>query len=659
MNSSLTIKKKTNSFFSFFKLIILPLRDNFTSNNSFVFLRNELFERVTCRHNGEGLYSFEKSIGLRAKISFDNGSYIYCVDEPQYSYSDVNRVLSKLIGRLNEKTHTSFDIHNALDPRTIDDYIEAKILTGLGKIYPLILDPNIEEIALNRPSDNVFINHKSLGLWIKTNIRIEEPEASRLALSMSDLASRPLSIANPVMEGSSKLGLRFAVTLGDGVTPRGTSFVIRKTPSQPLSIPELIKSNFITPLQASYLWFLLEKRGFIIILGGMATGKTTLLQAILDLMPSHMRIVTIEDTPEIRLVHPNWDSLVIHKGFSVGSSSVEYSMFDLARFALRRRSDFVVIGEVRGDEAKVLLQASITGHGSLCLHPKERIYVLDGNEIKRIDVSEVVKKLMFGEPIKVLSISGEGIVAWRKPTRWLVTTSNNWIILKTEKGVSLRATPDHLVPTLDKDKISFKRVDEIRIGEKVLYIDRVASLDKLTNISQFYTRVVSKEKQKFDSRAFDLTLDNEFYMIVHSSGIVSHNCSFHADDVETAVTRLTSPPISVPLSSLRNVWSFVTLGFRDNMRRVVSLSETDPYNDDFIIKDIDLTGWYNDKIDELLDKSERLKRLAHIHGLSKQDVIDELALRTELLSSLARRATDAFETRKYIESFYSTRLRRK
>lgn len=618
---------------------------------------SELFERVTCKQRGPAIYTYESECGLRSQLLYHEGRYRYCVDEPNYSEHDLARVAKRLWKMMEEERSFTTVPRSFLRPRSIEEYLEAKLVTGLGKLYPLLLDPEVEDVALNRPNSHVFINYRRLGMWAETNVVVREPEATRLALTMSSLINRPLSIATPLAEGSSKLGLRLALTLGDSVSPGGTSFVIRKIPEKPYSLPELISRDFITVQQAAYLWFLLEKRGFIIIVGGMATGKTTLLQALLDMMPGYMRIITIEDIPEIKLTHPNWDSLALHKGYFIGGGSPRYTLFDISKYALRRRADFLVIGEVRGEEAKILFQAAITGHGSLCLPPNEKLVVLDSSgKIGRMSIRAIVNGLINSESLRVLSLTEGERLIWIEPSGWLITYSDRWVHLELERGKSLVLTPDHPVAVLEKGEVLYREARHVETGDPLLYVYepmRAAALaSKQGEAKLSVNRVRRKFIERAPSFAYDLTLKKGYHSMVHSSGIVSHNCSFHAENVDTAVTRLTSPPISVPRPSIRNVWAFVVLGFRNGARKVISIAEVDPRHGPLEIREL-IYG--REPFDEIVDESLRLRALASDLGLSREELIDELATRSELLGSLARKGVDSSELRRYIDSFYALR----
>ncbi len=244
-------------------------------------------------------------------------------------------------------------------------YHVEKARSGYGKLYPLIIDPHVEEIAVDGPGERVSVIHAfQPGFWIDVDLTLREDEVDGLAIQLARKAGRLLSLATPIAEGLTVEGHRIAVTLGREVTRFGSTIVLRKFPEKPITIGDLIASRVLSPLAAAYLWMLVESRGFIMILGTMGAGKTTLLQALANLIPPHHRIVTIEDTPEIRLYHRHWDSLVTRPRIP-GEEIEEVDLEDLLRFALRRRADHIIVGEVRGREARLLAQAAASGHGSI------------------------------------------------------------------------------------------------------------------------------------------------------------------------------------------------------------------------------------------------------------------------------------------------------
>jgi flagellar protein FlaI len=115
----------------------------------------------------------------------------------------------------------------------------------------------------------------------------------------------------------------------------------------------------------AYFWYVMEKKACTLITGGTASGKTTLLNCISMFILPDDKIVTIEDTPELNIPHKNWISAIARIGFGSIGSTAEISLFDLLKAAMRQRPDYIVVGEVRGEEAFTLFQAMATGHGGL------------------------------------------------------------------------------------------------------------------------------------------------------------------------------------------------------------------------------------------------------------------------------------------------------
>lgn len=243
-------------------------------------------------------------------------------------------------------------------------YLE-KARSGYGPLYPLVIDPNIEEVAVEGPGRPVAVIHRSVpGVWVTVDLELGEDEADGLVMSLARKAGRSISIAVPMAEGLTHEGYRIAATFGREVSRFGSSVVLRKYPEKPVTIADLVRAGTLSPLVAAYLWVLVEAQSFILITGGMGAGKTTLLQSIANLIPPFHRVLTIEDTPEIRLDLPHWDSLVTRPALP-GEQLEPISLEDLLKFALRRRAEYIIVGEVRGREARLLAQAAASGHGSM------------------------------------------------------------------------------------------------------------------------------------------------------------------------------------------------------------------------------------------------------------------------------------------------------
>ncbi len=309
-------------------------------------------------------------------IGHSKNKIIYSINEPMYNEDTIEALTKLYIANPNctnnyciQETINSLNDNKLIEiyakqPVSINYYYR-KLVSGYGPIYPLIKDNHIEEISANSTDSEVQVIHRKYNWygWISTNIKVGKEAIDRLVLRLARKMGKHISIAQPVAEGLTEDGLRISLTYSKEVSRKGSSFVIRKKPSTPWSITKLIDIGMLNSLIAAYAWLILELRGSILIVGGMSTGKTTLLQGLLTLIPPTRRVVTIEDTPEISGTTGYWDPLV-ERVVSIGDS-INIDMYDLLKFSLRRRADYIVVGEVRGKEARLLIQASRLGHGVL------------------------------------------------------------------------------------------------------------------------------------------------------------------------------------------------------------------------------------------------------------------------------------------------------
>ncbi len=337
-------------------------------------------KRASCTLDCEQLHSYNVGLARVSLLSCGNRLY-YCVDEPEITESDekvietiVRQSFVKGVGEALPSDPISLrrlairigvPYIRLVERLPLLKYYTEKVLSGYGPLYPLMRDPEVEEIAIDKPNRPVAVVHRRFEtIWIDTNIVLSEEELDTLILYIARRVGKPVSVAHPYAEGLTPEGHRIALTFSKEISRFGSSLVVRKHFETPLSITQLIESNVLSPLMAAYLWLLLDYNRSVLIVGPTASGKTTLLQALLGLVPSSRRIVTIEDTPEINLFdRPHWDSLVARHSYSKDVEDV--TLEKLARFALRRRPDILVIGEVRGPEAEVFLQAAATGHAAL------------------------------------------------------------------------------------------------------------------------------------------------------------------------------------------------------------------------------------------------------------------------------------------------------
>jgi len=262
--------------------------------------------------------------------------------------------LERIIKRYNLPIRRSFD--------KIFYYIVRDTLY-LGKIEPLLHDHMIEEISCDGPNIPVYIWHRVYES-LPTNIYFNTIELDNFVLRLAALSGRHVSLSLPIVDASLPDGNRINITYGTEITRKGSTFTIRRFRADPITIIDLIKFGTITSELAAYVWYCVEKGLTMLIAGGTASGKTTLLNAIVSLIPPNNKVVSIEDTAELNLLHENWIQSVSRQTF-IGNTINEITLFDLLRAALRQRPDIIIVGETRGREAYTLFQAMSTGHGGL------------------------------------------------------------------------------------------------------------------------------------------------------------------------------------------------------------------------------------------------------------------------------------------------------
>ncbi|MGC9171056.1 MAG: type II/IV secretion system ATPase subunit [Thermoproteus sp.] len=254
-----------------------------------------------------------------------------------------------------------------LDERTRGKmmYYLTRDLLGYGPLDPLFRDPYIEDIHMDGPGLPIYVWHSR---WesLRTELVLSPAEADAYAQKFSAVVGKPVSYADPILEGMLPEGFRIELVIPPA-SPRGPSFVVRKFFVEPITLVDLVRMGTISTAAVAYLWLMLDYGRNIIIVGPTGAGKTTLLNALLYMVRPDAKILTIEDTREINLVHDHWQALLTRPSRSEAVRDV--SAFDLLTVAMRSRPDYVVVGEVRGEEAYVLFQAFGSGHaGATTIH---------------------------------------------------------------------------------------------------------------------------------------------------------------------------------------------------------------------------------------------------------------------------------------------------
>jgi flagellar protein FlaI len=238
---------------------------------------------------------------------------------------------------------------------------------GYGKIDPLMKDHLIEDVSADGVDIPLYVWHREHES-MPTNIVFKDAnELNSFIIRLAYLAGKNISIAAPLLDGSLPDGSRIQLTYGSEITRRGSTFTIRRFRVDPLTISDLIAFHTLSSEIAAYFWYIIENRASVLVAGGVAAGKTSTLNCLSMFIRPELKIVSVEDTAELNLPHENWIPSVVRIGYGFEDKSAgAITLFDLLKAAVRQRPDYIIVGEVRGEEAYTLFQAMATGHLGMC-----------------------------------------------------------------------------------------------------------------------------------------------------------------------------------------------------------------------------------------------------------------------------------------------------
>ncbi len=272
-------------------------------------------------------------------------------------------------------------------------YFIRRNFIGYERINALIHDPNIEDISCSGVEIPIYLYHMKHNN-IVTNVIFGEKELDSLVVKLCQRSGKHISIGEPIVDATLPDGSRIQATLGKEVTTRGSSYTIRKFKGDPITPIDLINYSTCSVEMMAYYWLAIENNTSVLLAGGTASGKTSLMNAISLFIPRLAKIVSIEDTREIMLHHENWIAGATRKSFTVGGTG-EVSMYELLKAALRQRPEYIIVGEVRGKEALTLFQAMSTGHTTYStMHASDVQTVVNRLENEPINVPHVMMQAL-------------------------------------------------------------------------------------------------------------------------------------------------------------------------------------------------------------------------------------------------------------------------
>ena len=259
----------------------------------------------------------------------------------------------------DESIEQDLSSHNAVAESKLRTQVRDR-LSGYGPLQPLLEDPAIEEIWINS-TDEVFLAKS--GVHEKRDINISRELLATLVEKMLRNTGRRVDRSSPFVDASLEDGSRLHVVIPD-ITRNHWSVNIRKFPARVYCLEDLVKLGSVTSQQAEFLATQICSGKNILVSGATQAGKTTLLCALLEKVAQSERIITVEETFEIRISGSDWLAMQTRQPNLEGLG--EISLRRLVKEALRMRPGRIVVGEVREAESFDLLIALNSGLPGLC-----------------------------------------------------------------------------------------------------------------------------------------------------------------------------------------------------------------------------------------------------------------------------------------------------
>lgn len=278
----------------------------------------------------------------------------------KFESEDIARIQARFKTLIKQLLQKYFPNMDAKSMSMLINYVLQQNI-GLGNLEIPLNDEKLEEIVVNSSKEPAWVFHKIFG-WLKTNIMLpSETKIRQYATTIGRDVSKEITLLHPFLDAHLKTGDRVNCTLLP-ISSNGNTITIRKFATKPWTITDLIRSGTISYEGAALIWTAVQNDKSIILGGGTASGKTSMLNGIANFFPPNQRIISIEDTRELvlpKILH--WVPMETRLANPEGKGEV--TMLDLVVNSLRMRPDIILVGEIRRkQEAEVLFEAMHTGH---------------------------------------------------------------------------------------------------------------------------------------------------------------------------------------------------------------------------------------------------------------------------------------------------------
>ena len=325
------------------------------------------------------------------------------IDFNQLEGGEADEYLTEKIDMIVDK----YDISISDREREVVRYYTKRDFAGLGKLQPLMNDTEVEDISCDGVDIPVYAYHRNPKYGsVKTSIEWHnQEELDSFVMKLAQRCGRSISVSSPLLDGSLPDGSRVQATLATDIARKGSNFTIRRFTEDPLTPIHMMDFETENAQMLSYLWTLVEHGKSTLVCGTTGAGKTSQLNSLSLFIRPEKKIVSIEDTPELRLPHDHWVPEVARSGFgSSAEDGGEVSMDNLLKESLRQRPEYIIVGEVRGEEAYILFQQMATGHTGLStIHADSLEMLMDrlttdpinlsGSLIETLDCIMLIKRI--------------------------------------------------------------------------------------------------------------------------------------------------------------------------------------------------------------------------------------------------------------------------
>ena len=402
---------------------------------------------------------------------------------------DAKRILLETADKVLRKYEKALGRFDEESKNRLFYYLE-RDMTGFGPLNIMMEDYRIEDISCDGVNVPVYVWHRDYES-IPTNVVFTDRDVlDDFIIQLAHKSEKHISSAFPILDAMIYGKHRLAATFREEISPRGSTFTIRKFREKPFSITELIENNLLNPEMAAYFWMLIEHKANILVAGATGSGKTTILNALSCFIKPRMKIVTCEETAELNIPSENWVRFVTRESYGLGTQKTgEITLYDLVRTSLRYRPDYLIVGEVRGEEAFVLFQAIATGHGGLStIHaesiesavkrlisppmniPPSHIPLLDAVAlVERVSLPRPVDSKSYGRRIRYIwEVVDYGryatIAEWNPATDSFRVDFSNSVVLE-KIAARIAKTKEEVIAEVERRAALLRRLTENKVIE--------------------------------------------------------------------------------------------------------------------------------------------------------------------------------------------------